>query len=180
MPIEIRQVSGYEELERWVEAQLFLELGTHSPADPVLPDGVELAWLSERPDLLEALFEIAVATGRDRTGSFPAWQVYELGDPRTRLDLTAIGLAGDKAIGYTTFVQLADERTGGHRVLAVLPAWTDQGIGAAMTRAQIAAAKHAGLERLFAWARPWQHHDLYESLGYTARTESIDFQGPLQ
>jgi ribosomal protein S18 acetylase RimI-like enzyme len=169
---------GFVEVDRWT--QLFLELGTHSPADPVLPDGVELAWLSERPDLLEALFEIAVATGRDRTGSFSAWQVYELGDPRTRLDLTAIAVAGDKAIGYTTFVQLADERTGVHRVLTVLPAWNDQGIGAAMTRAQISAAKRAGLETLFAWVRPWQHHDLYESLGYTARTESIDFQGPLQ
>jgi hypothetical protein len=35
-----------------------------------------------------------------------------------------------------------------------------QGIGEAMTRAQIAAARRARLKTLFAWARPWQHHAL--------------------
>ena len=83
-------------------------------------------------------------------------------------------------IGYTTFVEFAEERTGAHRVLTVLPAWQEPGVGAALTRAQIAAAKRAGVERLFAWARPWQHHALYESLGYEAQGASIDFQGPLQ
>ena len=59
----------------------------------------------------------------DQTGSFQAWQVYELGDPRIRLDLTAIALAEGEVIGYTTFVEFGEERTGAHRVLTVLPAW---------------------------------------------------------
>ena len=83
-------------------------------------------------------------------------------------------------VGYTTMVEFAEQRTAGHRVLTVLPAWEARGVGAALPRAQIAAAKNGGLRTLFAWARPWQHQQLYESLGYTAQTASIDFQGPLQ
>jgi N-acetylglutamate synthase-like GNAT family acetyltransferase len=172
------QRRGFVEVDRWT--QLFLELDGREQVEPALPDGIELAWLSDRPDLLEALFEIATATGRDRTGSFQAWQVYELGDPRIRLDLTAIALVGEEVIGYSTFVEFAEERTGCHRLLTVRPAWNERGIGAALTRAQIAAAQRAGLRTLFVWARPWQHHELYESLGYEARRASIDFQGPLQ
>ena len=168
---------GFVEVDRWT--QLFLELDAHEPIDPAPPEGVELTWLADRPDLLTALFDMAVASERDQTGSFEAWQAYELGDPRIALDVTAIALADGEVIGYTTFVRFDDERTGCHRVLTVLPAWQERGIGEAMTRAQIAAAKRAGLRTLSAWARPWQHHALYESLGYEPRSVSIDFRGPL-
>ncbi len=171
------QRRGFVEVDRWT--QLFLELDTHVPVDPELPVDVEIAWLSDRPDLVEAMFALAVATGRDQTGSLHAWQVYELGDPRTRLDLTAIAVAEDEVIGYTTFLHFAEERKGSNRVLTLLPAWHEQGIGEALTRAQIAGAKGAGLATLFVWARPGEQHDLYESLGYEPRTASIDFQGPL-
>jgi len=169
---------GFVETDRWT--QLVLDLGAHDARDPELPDGVELAWLSERPDLLGPMFTLARETGRDETGSFHAWQVYELGDPRIRLDLTAIAAADDEVTGYATFLELADGRTGCHRVLTVGSNGDDQGLGAALIGAQIGAAKRAGVEALFAWARPWQHQGLYESLGYEARAVGIDFQGPLQ
>ena len=168
---------GFVEIDRW--AQLVLELDGQLPVEPEPPDGVELTWLADRPDLLEPLFALARKTERDQTGSIHAWQVYEFGDPRTRLDLTAIALAEDDPIGYTSFVDFTEKRTGAHRVLTYLPAWQERGLGAALTRAQIAAAKREGFERLFAWARPWQHRALYESLGYEERGASIDFQGPL-
>jgi predicted N-acetyltransferase YhbS len=169
---------GFVEVDRWT--QLFLELEEHDPVEPEVPAGVEIVWLSDRPDLLGAMFALAVATGRDQTGSLQAWQVYELGDPRTRLDLTAVALAGHEVVGYTTFLHFAEGRKGSNRVLTLLPAWQEQGIGEALTRAQIAAAKEAGIATLFAWARPGEQHDLYESVGYEPRTASIDFRGPLQ
>jgi len=168
---------GFVEVDRWT--RLVLELDAQEPLVAVVPDRVEIVWLSERSDLVEALFQLAVATGRDLTASFAAWQVYELGDPRIRLDLTAIALAGEDVIGYTTLVQLAGERAGGHRVLTVHPDWKARGVGAALTRAQIAAARRAEFTTLFAWARPWEHYELYVSLGYEPRSTSIDFQGPL-
>jgi N-acetylglutamate synthase-like GNAT family acetyltransferase len=107
--------------------------------------------------------------------------VYELGDPRIRLDLTAIAAADDDEVtGYATFLELADGRIGCLRALTVGSNGDDQGLGAALIGAQIGAAERAGVETLFAWARPWQHQGLYESLGYEKRTVSIDFQGPLQ
>ncbi len=170
------QRRGFVEVDRWT--QLVLDLAAHEPAPPAFPDGVELAWLSERPDLLEGMFSLAVGTMRDHTGSLHAWQVYELGDPRIRLDLTALAVAENTVVGYTTFMQVPEERSGCHRVLTIRPG--EQAVGAALTRAQIAAAKEGSFEMLFAWARPWQHHAVYESLGYEARTASIDFRGPLQ
>jgi N-acetylglutamate synthase-like GNAT family acetyltransferase len=174
--LEYLQRRGFVEVDRWT--QLVLDLATHDPEPPAFTHGVELAWLSERPDLLEDLFSLAVGTMRDQTGSLHAWQVYELGDPRIRLDLTALAVDGGNVVGYTTFMQFLEERTGCHRVLIIRPG--ERAVGAALIRAQIASAKEAGFESLFAWARPWQHHALYESLGYEARTASIDFKGPLQ
>jgi predicted N-acetyltransferase YhbS len=164
---------GFVEVDRWT--QVWLDLATHDEEEPAAPTGVELAWLTDRPNLLEPMFELARANGRDETGSFHAWQVYELGDPRIRLDLTAIALAEDDVLGYSTFLELDGGRTGCHRNLTV----REPALGAALTRAQSAAAREAGFEAMFAWARPWQHQPLYESLGYERRGASIDFHGPL-
>ena len=167
---------GFVEVDRWTK--LFLELDGHEPVEAIVPPGIEIAWLSDRPDLLDGLFALAVESGRDSTGSSRAWRVYELGDPRIRLDLTAIALDGGDVIGYTTFL-FAAERIGCHRVLTVQPAWEEREIGAALTRAQIAAAKQAGFATLFTWARPGQQEGFYETLGFEPRTERIDFRGPL-
>ena len=169
---------GFVEVDRWT--QLVLGLETYEPVEPATPDGIRVASLSERPDLLEALFAVARASGRDVGGSFHAWQVYELGDPRIVLDLTAIALAEDEVVGYSTFVRFADQQTGEHRAMAVVPACDVHGIAVYLTQVQIAGAERAGLETLFAWARPWEHQEAYESLGYQPRTASIDLQGPLQ
>jgi GNAT superfamily N-acetyltransferase len=175
--LEYLERRGFVEIDRWT--LLVLELDRHDAVDPEPPDGLELTWLSERPDLLEPMFAVAYASGRDQTASFAAWQVYELGDPRIRLDLTAIALAGSDVVGYTTYLEVGGGRTGCHRNLTLLDGPEALAVGTALTKAQIAAAKRAGVERLFAWARPWQYQALYESLGYEAQTASIDFQGPL-
>jgi predicted N-acetyltransferase YhbS len=164
---------GFVEVDRWT--QVWLDLASQVAEEPAPPTGVGLAWLSDRPNLLEPMFELARANGRDETGSFHAWQVYELGDPRIRLDLTAIALAGDEVLGYSTFLELDGGRTGCHRNLTV----RDPALGAVLARAQSAAARDAGFDAMFAWARPWQHQPLFESLGYVARGASIDFHGPL-
>ena len=169
---------GFVEVDRWT--QLALRLDWYEPVEPAIPGGIQVTSLSERPDLLEALFAVARASGRDVGGSFQAWQVYELADPRIVLDLTTIALAGDEVVGYSTFVRFVDQQAGEHRAMAVVPACDVQGIAVALTQVQIAGAERAALETLFAWARPWEHQEAYESLGYQPRTASIDFQGPLQ
>ena len=155
--------------------------GARARANRLCRRAVELAWLCRiEPDLLEAMFALAVATGRDQTGSFQAWQVYELGDPRFRLDLTAVAVAEDELIGYATFLEFIEERTGCNRVLTVLPSSQEHRIGEALTRAQIAAAKARWAGGAVPWAPSGPQHDLYLSLGYEPRTASIDFHGPVQ
>ena len=169
---------GFVEVDRWT--QLFLDLGAYEPVDAQPPTGVELAWLSDRPDLVEAMFALAAATQRDQTGSLRAWQVYELGDPRTVFELSALAVAADEVVGYLTYVEFAEDGTGCNRVLTVLAGRHERAIGEALARVQIAAAKRRGLERLFTWAPPGPKQDLFEGLGYEARRTAIDFHGPLQ
>ena len=170
---------GFVEVDRW--AQLFLDArdprtrstrcyrrGSSSRGCPIGP-------ICSRPCI-----GLAVATQRDQTESFHAWQVYELGDPRLRLELTALAVAEEEVVGYLTFLEFPEERTGCNRVLTVHPTRDEQAIGEALARAQIAAAKRNRLETLFTWAPPGRNQELFESLGYEARSASIDFHGPLQ
>lgn len=169
---------GFAEVDRWTK--LVLELDRHEVGlDATGTEGVVIAWLTDRPELVEGLYGVAAAARRDRTGSLHAWQVYELGDPRIRLDLTAVAVTGEDVLGYSTFLHLADERCGWLRALIVHPSRDEPSVGAALTEAQIAAARAAGLDSLLAWVRPGPQHSLYASLGFEEQGASIDFRGPL-
>ena len=168
---------GFVEVSRWV--RLVLDLGGRDALTPPRADGLELTWLSDRPDLLAELHEVALEWIPERTGSFGEWQVYELGDPRIRLDLTAVAVAGDRVVGYATFLALADEGAGWLRTLRLRLVWQGRGVESALTQAQIAAATREGFVELVAWVRPGERQELYESHGFERRADNIDFRGPL-
>jgi GNAT superfamily N-acetyltransferase len=164
-----------------------LELDRLEPPDPLPPDGVSIHWLADRPDLVGSAFEVAAETYPELGGpiskqaaTLNEWQLYELADPQIALELTAIATAGDEAVGFSALRRQNGGKVGVHRITVVRPAWRRRGIGSAMTRMQIAAAKHASFDRLEAW--PWTdlQKTLYASLGYERRGASIDFFGPLQ
>jgi ribosomal protein S18 acetylase RimI-like enzyme len=83
-------------------------------------------------------------------------------------------------VGFGALRRIGDGKVGTHRITVVQPAWRRRGVGSAMTRMQIAAAKQASFERLEAW--PWTdlQKRLYASLGYERVGAAIDFFGPLQ
>ena len=171
---------GFVEVDRW--AQLFLELAAHDPVDPVPPPGVELAWLSDRPDLLEAMYRgWPSRRSGTRRESFHAWQVYELGDPRLRLELTALAVAEERGRRLPDLPRI----TGGANRLQSRadgpPPGDEQAVGEALARVHRSRPRNGGrLETLFAWAPPGRKQELFEALGYEARSASIDFHGPLQ
>ena len=174
-------------VEQFRSDRFVLELARANPADPAAPDGVSIHWLGERPDLVPAAYEVAAATYPELAGPVSRlagtqheWQLYELGDPRVAFDLTPVAMAGDEAVGFGILLSAENGTLGMHRVTVVLPAWRRRGVGSALTRAQIAAAKRASLERLEAWAWTDVQRSLFASLGYAARAASIDFFGPLQ
>jgi GNAT superfamily N-acetyltransferase len=177
---------GFVEQEHPAD-HVVLDLPGVVAAELPLPEGVSIHWLADRPDLIPSAFEVAAETYPElggpiakQAGTLQEWQLYELADPQIALDLTAVAVARDAAIGFGAMRRIDDRRTGSHRITVVSPAWRRRGVASAMTRMQIAAAKRTSLDRLDAW--PWTdlQKRLYASLGYERVGGAIDFFGPLQ
>ena len=182
---------GFLERRGFVEQEnpadhVVLDLANVASDEPDPPEGVSIHWLADRPDLISSAFEVAAETYPELGGpiskqadTLQEWQLFELADPQIALDLTAIAVAGDTAIGFGALRRMDDGRVGTHRITVVSPAWRRRGVGSAMTRMQIAAAKRASFEQLDAW--PWTELQkrLFASLGYERVGGSIDFFGPL-
>jgi GNAT superfamily N-acetyltransferase len=183
--VEYLRRRGFVEQDR--ADHLVLDLAGFEPVDPTPPEGVSIHWIADRPDLVTGAYQVAAATYPElggpiskQAGSQQKWQVYELGDPRIALELTAVAVAGADAVGFGALLRIDDGKVGVHRITVVLPQWRERGVGSALTRSQIAAAKRAGYERLEAWVWTDLQKRLYQSLDYERRGAAIDFFGPLQ
>jgi mycothiol synthase len=137
---------GYELHRQYVIS----ELDVRSAADPG-PPGVELTTFAERPDLAEALYEVACESYPDQPGRaearmspFDRWRSWGL-DPH---EPTAyfIALDGDRVLGYG-YLEV-DGDAAKHGFAAVARAARGRGIASAIKRAQIAWAKSNGLKSL--------------------------------
>jgi mycothiol synthase len=177
---------GFVELGR--AAKYVLDLARYDDSEPVSLDGIELALLSDRPDLLHGMYDVAKATFPEVGGyqaqqarSFHEWQLYQLGSPRTALDMTQIALADGEVVGFATLTRGLDGRSVEHRMAVVLPEWRRRGIATALLRAQVAAAKREGFETVIAWERSEHLGSVYGTrIGFEQRGETIAFRGPLQ
>lgn len=172
---------GFAVTRRTEELVLALEGGSMPP-----PTGFELTWLSDRPDLLSAMYAVASAAS-DHRPDFAAgfvrseneWRTYELGSPLVRLDLTALASSADGVRGYAIAQDVPDEAALYHRAIATLPGDDERAITEALIRAQVVAAQTAGMET--ALALPWNEplEELYVELGYRSRRTWLEFEGPL-
>lgn len=175
---------GYREVER--QKAVALELGPLEPPPIEAPTGVEIQSWEERPDLLPTMFELYREANADIPGldaeaemSFEDWRVRELERPARRHDLSFVAVAGDELVGLAT---LDIFPAGGfHGLTAVARAWRRHGVGRALKRAQIAAAKAAGLERLYTESeeRNEPMRRLNEQLGFRPIPGMVVMRGPL-
>jgi GNAT superfamily N-acetyltransferase len=169
-------------------AKYVLELARYDDSEPAPPEGIELALLSDRPDLLRRMYEVAKATYPEIGGyqaqqarSFQEWQLYQLGSPRLALDMTPLALADGDVVGFATLIRGLDGRSVEHRMAVVLPQWRRQGVATALLRAQVTAAKREGFETVIAWDRGDHVGSVYGTrIGFERRAETIGFRGPLQ
>lgn len=184
--IEFLERRGFVEFGR--SAKYVLELADYVDAGPVPPEGIQLALLSDRPDLLQGMYEVAKATYPEVGGyqakhvrTFHEWQLYQLGSPRTAFDMTPIALAADEVVGFATLIRGLDGRSVEHRIAVVSPRWRRRGIATTLLRAQVAAAKREGFESVIAWERSEHTGSVYGTkIGFSPRAETIGFRGPLQ
>jgi GNAT superfamily N-acetyltransferase len=175
---------GYQEIRRvdkWT-LELTRDLPKHeAPAD------VQIGWLAERPDLMNAMYDVAAEAYPEFGGwiarqadTLQDWIVYELGNPALPVELTSIAVAGDNEVaGFSTFIRLPDGRTASHRMVAVAQAWRRRGIARALVSAQLHGAKAAGYEQMVAWRRGETPDRAFTRLGFERGYSWIVFVGPL-
>jgi GNAT superfamily N-acetyltransferase len=178
------QRRGFEEFDRSEQMSLDTDGGTFTPRRP--PDGVDLVWLTDRPDLMAGLHAIAEQTYPEtssttvrRAGTQHEWMLYELGDPAVLLSLTPIALADGEPIGFSTVCRV-DDGTVVIRMTTVVQAWRQRGVARSLVTAQVEAARAAGYRTVLGWSRGTVMRDLMRSIGFEPRTEILDLRGPLQ
>jgi GNAT superfamily N-acetyltransferase len=169
---------GFSEVRRYVISEL--DSGAVTSLRPSL---IPLTTLAERPDLAEAVYEIAAECypdqpGRSETriGSFDEWRVWGL--DRHRPESYFIALEDGQPVGYG-FLE-TDESTVTHGFLAVRRDARGQGIGGAIKRAQIDWARRHGIPalRTATEVRLTQMRALNGELGYRPLYEEIVLRGP--
>jgi GNAT superfamily N-acetyltransferase len=174
---------GYERVGG--EEAVTLELGAEAPS-PRPPDGVELVTLEERPDLVDAMYEVFAEAEQDVPGedagtSYEDWRSFNIDRPTRVPNLSFVAMAGHEVVGFAQ-LDLYDTEAR-HGFTAVRRTWRRRGVAAALKRAQIAAATDLGLERLITQSeeRNLPMRALNEKLGYRPDPErSVDeLRGPL-
>jgi GNAT superfamily N-acetyltransferase len=159
-----------------------------SIAEPAVdpPEGVRIVTRVEEPGLLEEMYAVGVQADEDIPGSegvqtFEQWKAHEIDRPTRRPELCFIALAGDEVVGYAALQVFGNE--GHHGLTATRRDWRRRGVALALKRAEIAAAKRAGLERLLTESeeRNEPMRRLNEKLGYVPAPEwsTIVMQGPV-
>lgn len=173
---------GYVEATR--TEQYALDLAAAPNGAP--PAGIEIAWLADHPELVPGMHEVARSSypglsyrAARQAETLQDWQMYELGEPALRLELTAIALADDEVVGYSPMVDLPAIEAVRQRLI-VRPGDRLGEIAVAMTCAQAALGRELGLARIISWRRNEATTFVHEALGFALRTVSVGFRGPLE
>jgi GNAT superfamily N-acetyltransferase len=168
------------------EKALVLELGGLDPHAVEPPDGVRIVSRAQEPDRLEEMYAVAKQAAQDIPGStgqqtFAEWRAHEIDKPNRRPELTFLALAGDEVVGYAG-LQVAGDRAF-HGLTATRRDWRGRGVATALKRAEIAAAKEYGFERLLTESeeRNEPMRRLNEKLGFVPAPElsTVVMRGPL-
>jgi len=156
------------------EKALVLELIELDPPEVAPPEGVRIVSRVEEPDRLEEMYAIANEGSEDIPGesggqTFEQWLAHEIDKPNRQPEFSFLALAGDEVVGYAA-LQVSRDRAF-HGLTVTRRDWRRRGVASALKRAEIAAAKEAGLERLFTESeeRNEPMRRLNEKLGYVPK-----------
>lgn len=168
------------------EKAVSLELGGIEAPPVEAPPGIRIVSRAEEPELLEGMYEVSAEAGADIPGNvgtptFAEWRAHEIDKPSRRPELSFAALAGEEVVGYAALQVFGDEAH--HGLTAVKRAWRRRGIATALKRAEIAAAKQAGIRRLITGSeeRNLPMRRLNEKLGFRPAPEwsVLVLRGPL-
>jgi len=146
---------GFREAAR--EYEVVLDVAEAELAgDP--PPGVELVSVTERPDLVRAVYDVDVEVGPDVPShdeghepmSFERWHATYLEGPGAMPAACIVALAEGEVVGYTGLRRRGSASPTAENLLtAVRRPWRRRGIALALKREQIRRAREAGVEQIF-------------------------------
>ena len=175
---------GYRRVLRMIESRLELAGATVGGE----PAGLELVDVAERPDAIEDAYRVAldsepdVPDSRDwvRPASFEEWKAREVDDLLFVPELSLVGYVDGAPAAYG-FLQMERDGVAAHLATGVVRAHRGAGHATALKRAQIAAARDAGLRELVTWNEESNAaiRHVNEKLGYRITRTVVRFRGPL-
>jgi mycothiol synthase len=146
---------GFREVAR--EHEVVLDVAEAELAGDA-PEGVELVSVAERPDLVQALFDIDVEVGPDVPSheeshepmTFERWHATYLEGPGAMPAACIAAIAEGEVVGYTGLRRRGSASPTAENLLtAVRGSWRRRGIATALKREQIARAREAGIEQIY-------------------------------
>ena len=177
---------GFREVGR--ERDVVLDLTKAAPVAAEQPPGIELASFAERPDLIPAVFAVdsevtpdIPSHGTNEPMSFEHWARENIEGPGAFPEACFIALEGAEVVGYTALRRYgAQSVEAENRLTAVRRQWRRRGIATALKRAQIEAARAAGIERISTTNDELNvgMRGINERLGYEPQPERIVLSGP--
>lgn len=168
---------GYQEVRRYVISELAVADAPHD--EPALP----ITTRAERPDLVPAMYELALVAYADQPGragsrisDYDGWRSWSI-DPHPA-EACFLALENEKLLGYGFLEEGEGHWT--HGFMAVQRDARGRGIAGAIKRAQIAWAQAHGVERLrtATETRLEPMRSLNDRLGYRPLYSEIVLRGP--
>jgi GNAT superfamily N-acetyltransferase len=175
---------GYSAVLRMIESRLELAEATVSAGTP----GLELVSVAERPDALEDAYRVALESEPDvpesrewvRPASFADWKSREVDELLFVPEVSLVGYVDGAPAAYG-LAQMERDGIAAHLATGVARAHRGAGLATALKRAQIAAARDAGLRGLVTWNEEGNAaiRHVNAKLGYRVAREVVRFRGPL-
>jgi len=175
---------GFEEVDRQVEQVRTIRAEEDAP---VGVDGIEFTTIAERPELLDATYDLASEGYADfalalAVGSVKVSREQWLRDGAALPDGSFVALAGEEIVGFAGLGRWEGDPTRAeHGLTVVRRAWRRRGLASAMKQRQIAWAAANGLRELVTWTQRGNENmqRVNHRLGYETRSESLTMHRPL-
>ena len=172
---------GFREVDRQIEQTRTIGV----EHEPMLPDGIRVVTVAERPELWAAAYEpFAVEAISDMATHLPVvvtreeWEREWLSWP----EATFLALDGDDIVGCAGLAFDTDRPDRSEQAFtAVARRWRRRGLASALKRLTLHFAAGHGVREIYTWTQRdnADMRALNERLGYVYGAESITVRGPL-
>jgi mycothiol synthase len=171
---------GFSEVNRQVEQVKTLE---DKLPQPVLPDGVEVATVADRPELLREAYPLAcegyadLATDQPVTVELEDWLREEATLPAGSF----VALSDGEIVGFCGLMRHDHPGTAEDGLTVVRRGWRRRGLGVGLKRLELAWASAHGVREIVTWTQRGNEamRRLNELLGYEYRGTAVNLCAPL-